>query len=84
MRQLISISYAVTKKDKITVWVQFIISDIFLSIITIKSLKIGLIENGPPHLDQMDSEFPFLKHIRSGLQVEGQTFTIKCSSVLYW
>lgn len=66
MEQLISISYAVTKKDEITVWAQVIISAQFLSVLTIKSLKIGLIENDPPHSNQLNSEFLFLKHILSG------------------
>ena len=58
------------------------ISHIF-SVLTIKSLKIGLIENDPPHSNQLDSEFLFLKYILSGFQVEGQTFTITCFSGLY-
>lgn len=34
------------------------ISHIF-GVLTIKSLKIGLIENDPPHSNQLDSEFLF-------------------------
>lgn len=82
--QLIPISHAVTKKDEITVCTQVIVSAIFLRVLTIKSLKTGLIQNDLPHSNQLNSEFLLLKRILSGFQAEGQIFTIKCSSVLYW